>query len=130
MRRLDLNSDMGEGYGAWRMADDEAIMPFITSANIACGGHAGDPNVMTATVRLARRHKVAVGAHPSYPDVLGFGRRAMQMPPEEVTSWVLAQTGALWAVARAEGADLHHVKPHGALYNSASTDVALAEAIV
>jgi UPF0271 protein len=129
VRELDLNSDMGESYGSWPMGDDEAIMPFITSANIACGAHAGDPDVMRKTVRLAKRYGVAIGAHPGYPDLKGFGRRAVPMKPEEVANAVLFQLGALWGVARAEGVDLAHVKPHGALYNIAARDPELARAI-
>ncbi len=126
---MDLNCDMGEGYGPWRMGRDDEIMPFITSANVACGAHAGDPNVMSATVRLAREHGVAVGAHPGYPDLNGFGRRNMHLDPAEVERWVLYQIGALYAIARSEGVDLSHVKPHGALYNAATQQRPLADAI-
>jgi len=129
VRRIDLNADMGESFGLWRIGADEALMPYITSANVACGAHAGDPSVMWATVRLARWHGVAVGAHPGYADLQGFGRRSIQMTPDEVAGLVLYQLGALWAIARAEGVELRHVKPHGALYNSASSDRQLAEAI-
>lgn len=104
-------------------------MPYITSANVACGGHAGDPSVMSKTIQLAKAHRVAVGAHPGYPDLQGFGRRAISYTPREVMHIILAQVGALWALARAEGVELAHVKPHGALYNRASTDSALAEAV-
>lgn len=104
-------------------------MPLITSANVACGAHAGDPNVMAATVRLARQHGVAVGAHPGYPDLNGFGRRALPLDTDEVMRWTSYQLGALYAIARSEGADLSHVKPHGALYNTAAKDPALADAI-
>jgi UPF0271 protein len=127
---MDLNCDMGEGYGPWRMGRDEEIMPFITSANVACGAHAGDPNVMHATLRLAREHGVAVGAHPGYPDLIGFGRRNLPLDPAEVERWVLYQIGALYAIARSEGVDLSHVKPHGALYNAAAKQRPLADAIV
>lgn len=130
LRSIDLNCDMGESFGAWRMGQDETIMPWITSANIACGAHAGDPDVMARTVGLAKEHGVAVGAHPGYPDLQGFGRRRLSMRPDEVTNYVLAQIGALWAIARSEGVALHHVKPHGALYNSAASDAGLAWAIV
>jgi len=126
---IDLNCDMGESFGLWTLGADEALMPFITSANIACGGHAGDPDVMTATVRLAKRHGVAVGAHPGYPDLKFFGRRPMLYSGDEVISLLLYQLGALWAIARGEGVDLRHVKPHGALYNSACADPELAVAV-
>lgn len=121
---IDLNCDMGENIG-----NDELIMPYITSANIACGFHAGDSKTMQVTVRLAKRHEVNVGAHPSWPDLEGFGRREMTLPPEEVESLILYQVGALAAIARAEGTELHHVKPHGALYNQAAKDRALANVI-
>ncbi len=124
LRSIDLNCDMGEGSG-----NDEAIMPYITSANVACGMHAGDPSVMAATVRLACEHGVAIGAHPSYPDRPGFGRRAMQLSRDEVVNLVLYQLGTLSAITRAARAELHHVKPHGALYNSASGDRTLADAV-
>ena len=127
---IDLNSDVGESYGAWSMGQDDALMPLITSANIACGAHAGDPVVMARTVRLAAANGVAIGAHPGYPDRDGFGRRDLAMTPEELGSSLLAQLGALAAIARAEtGAELRHVKPHGALYNRAARDPALAETI-
>jgi 5-oxoprolinase (ATP-hydrolysing) subunit A len=126
---LDLNCDAGEAFGPWPMGDDEALIPLVTSANIACGAHAGDPLVMRRTVELAARHGVAVGAHPSYPDLQGFGRRAMALTPGEVEAWVLAQIGTLFGVARAAGAALQHVKPHGALYNAAADDSALAAAV-
>src|SRR4051794_10406015 len=120
---------MGESYGRWTLGDDEHLMPLITSANIACGGHAGDPMVMLRTVRLAKHYGVAVGAHPSYPDLQGFGRRDLSMHPDEVRALILYQLGALAGVAKAEGAHLVHVKPHGALYNRACADRALAEAV-
>ena len=126
---VDLNSDVGEGYGAWSIGADRELMPLITSANIACGFHAGDPDVMRATVDLARRHGVAVGAHPSYPDRQGFGRRRMDLTPAEIEDAVLYQIGAIYAFARAVGVPLAHVKPHGALYNYAARDPAAAEAI-
>lgn len=129
-KHIDLNCDMGESFGPWRMGDDEAVMPYITSANVACGGHAGDPYVMAATVDLARRHGVAVGAHPGYPDLQGFGRRPLPLSNEEVRESVLYQIGALWGVARGRGVELTHVKPHGALYNRAAVDYGLASAIV
>lgn len=127
---IDLNCDMGEGFGPWKMGDDAALMPLISSANIACGYHAGDPVVMRETVRLALRHGVAIGAHPGYPDLQGFGRRNQSLSPDEVYAMVLYQIGALHAIVAAEGGGLHHVKPHGALYNQAAKQRELAEAIV
>jgi UPF0271 protein len=127
---LDLNCDAGEGFGPWPMGEDEALLPLMTSVNIACGAHAGDPIVMRRTVELAVAHGVAIGAHPGYPDLQGFGRRAMALPPRDVEAWVLAQIGALAGIARGVGASLQHVKPHGALYNAAADDPALAAAIV
>jgi 5-oxoprolinase (ATP-hydrolysing) subunit A len=126
---MDLNCDMGESFGAYALGQDAAVMPFITSANIACGYHAGDPLVMTATVTLAARHGVAIGAHPGYPDLQGFGRRGMELTPEEVQAMILYQIGALSGFTRAAGVDLVHVKPHGALYNQAAKDPVLAGAI-
>ena len=127
--KIDLNCDMGESFGRYELGDDEAIMPYISSANIACGFHAGDPDVMQATVRLAKRYGVAVGAHPSWPDLQGFGRREMSFTPEETEALVLYQAGALAAFAKAEAVELHHVKPHGALYNQAAKDKVLANVI-
>lgn len=128
-RYVDLNCDAGEGFGPWPMGNDEALIPLMTSVNIACGAHAGDPIVMRRTVELAARHDVSVGAHPGYPDLQGFGRRVLALTPAEVEAWVLAQIGALAAIARAVGVSLQHVKAHGALYNTASDDPALAMAI-
>ncbi|HXQ36741.1 MAG TPA: 5-oxoprolinase subunit PxpA [Anaerolineales bacterium] len=122
--KIDLNCDMGENIG-----NDEAVMPYITSANIACGFHAGDSKTMSDTVRLAKKYGVAIGAHPSWKDVEGFGRREMTLPPDEVEALVLYQIGALAAIAKAESIELHHVKPHGALYNQAAHDRVLANAI-
>ena len=122
--KIDLNCDMGEKIG-----NDESIMPFITSANIACGYHAGDPVSMRETVQLAKRYGVAVGAHPSWKDMEGFGRREMSLPIDDVETIILEQIRILYAIARTEGMDLHHVKPHGALYNQAAKDRALADAI-
>jgi UPF0271 protein len=122
--KIDLNCDMGENIGS-----DEEIMPYITSANIACGFHAGDEVTMRETVRLAKRHGVAVGAHPGWRDRAGFGRREMSLPLEEVEALVREQVEALAAIALAEGVELRHVKPHGALYNQAAKDPALANAI-
>lgn len=121
---IDLNCDMGEGIGS-----DAAIMPYITSANIACGLHAGDQATMRATVRLTKRYGVAVGAHPGWRDRQGFGRNEMNLPSEEVEALVFEQVKALAAIAHEEGVELHHVKPHGALYNQAARDWELAEAI-
>ena len=129
MNRIDLNADLGESFGAWRMGDDAGVMPWITSANIACGFHAGDPTTMRATIALCARHDVAIGAHPSLPDLQGFGRREMKIPPDEAYVQTLYQLGALHALTRVAGTQLHHVKPHGALYNMAARDRALAHAI-
>ncbi|WP_276496332.1 LamB/YcsF family protein [Pontibacter litorisediminis] len=126
---VDLNCDMGEGFGAWHMGHDSELLNYVSSANIACGFHAGDPATMKKTVRLALAKRVAIGAHPGLPDLAGFGRREMAVSAEEVYDMVVYQVGALQAFARAEGVRLHHVKPHGALYNMAATNAALAEAI-
>lgn len=130
MKTIDLNCDMGESYGHWSMGDDAAIMPLVTSANIAAGFHGGDPATIRNTVRIAVAHGVAVGAHPSLPDLVGFGRRVMKITPQEAYDLVLYQAGAVEAFARAAGARLHHVKCHGAFYNMAANHDALAEAIV
>jgi UPF0271 protein len=127
--KIDLNCDMGESFGSYVIGNDQAVMPLITSANIACGLHAGDPVVMRATVQLAKQHGVAIGAHPGWPDLQGFGRREMRLSVQEAEAFVSYQIGALAAIAEAEGLRLWHVKPHGALYNQAATDRALAEAI-
>jgi 5-oxoprolinase (ATP-hydrolysing) subunit A len=124
-----LNCDMGEGYGMWRLADDAALMPHLSLANVACGFHAGDPVVMRDTARLAREHGVRVGAHPSYPDLQGFGRRPIEMDPAELTAAIVYQVGALKGVLEAEGMELSHIKPHGALYGRAARDAPVAEAI-
>jgi len=129
MTTIDLNCDMGESFGAWTMGQDAAVLAHVTSANIACGFHAGDPLTMQRTVAAAVRHGVAVGAHPSLPDLAGFGRREMRVTADDTYAMTLYQIGALAAVARAAGAELHHVKPHGALYNMAAKDRALADAI-
>ncbi|HQR52601.1 MAG TPA: 5-oxoprolinase subunit PxpA [Burkholderiales bacterium] len=129
MRTIDLNCDMGESYGAWTMGDDRALMPLVSSANIACGFHAGDPSTLRHTVALAVEHGVAIGAHVSLPDLQGFGRREMRISARECHDLVLYQAGALEAFARAAGARLHHVKAHGALYNMAAKDDVLADAI-
>ncbi len=126
---VDLNCDLGESFGTWTLGQDEALMPYLTSANIACGYHAGDPAVMKRTVRAALKHGVALGAHPGLPDLVGFGRRNLDISPEEAFDLTVYQLGALQAIARAEGGTLHHLKPHGALYNMAATNAALAEAL-
>lgn len=127
--RIDLNADVGEGFGAYSMGSDAELLPFVTSANIACGFHAGDPKVIDRTVALAVRARVVVGAHPGYWDLRGFGRRPIPAEPEEVETDVLYQVGALAAFARSHGVELAHVKPHGALYNQAAHDETLARAI-
>jgi len=128
--RIDLNSDLGEGYGPWVMGDDRAMLDIVTSANIACGGHASDPETMFRTLTWARERGITVGAHPSYPDKEGFGRRRLPFPPPEVERFVAAQTGALIAIAALAGTRVSYVKPHGALANVASEERAVAEAIV
>jgi 5-oxoprolinase (ATP-hydrolysing) subunit A len=126
---VPLNADIGEAYGMWRLGDDEAIMPHVALANVACGFHAGDPVVMRDTVALAERHGVRVGAHPSYPDLQGFGRREMEMEADELTAAIVYQVGALRAFLDAAGLELNHLKPHGALYGRAARDAAVAHAI-
>jgi UPF0271 protein len=126
---MDLNADIGESYGHWRLGDDDGMLRHVTSASVACGFHAGDFRVMEATVEACRRAGVAVGAHPGYPDLIGFGRRPMPFTPDEVESLVRYQIGALDAFCRAHGVELQHVKPHGALYNQAAEDGSLAGAI-
>jgi UPF0271 protein len=126
---MDLNSDVGESFGRYELGRDRELLPLVTSANIACGFHAGDPCVMDETVRMARIAGVTVGAHPGYPDLQGFGRRVLEMTPEEVEAMVLYQIGALAGFAKAHGVELVHVKPHGALYNQAAKDRPLADAI-
>lgn len=127
--KIDLNCDVGESFGRYTLGDDESLLSRVTSANIACGFHAGDPVVMARTVRLAVRLGVSVGAHPGYPDLQGFGRREMALLPEEVEAMVLYQVSALAGFARDAGVEVAHVKPHGALYNQAARDRTLAEAI-
>lgn len=126
---IDLNCDMGESFGNYRLGNDEEILNYVSAANIACGYHAGDPSVMRKTVRLALQKGVAIGAHPGLPDLAGFGRREMAIAPQEVYNLILYQLGALWAIAKAEGGTLKHVKPHGALYNMAANKPQLAQAI-
>jgi UPF0271 protein len=127
--RIDLNSDLGESFGRWTLGNDAELMKSITSANVACGFHAGDPGVMRETVRMARDSGVAIGAHPGLPDLAGFGRRNMAVTAAEVENLVVYQIGALAAIAAAEQMTLQHVKAHGALYNMAVKDRALADAI-
>jgi len=128
-KSIDINCDMGESYGAWKMGADAEVMPHISSANIAAGFHAGDPATIRKTVRLAVDHGVAIGAHPSLPDIMGFGRRAMKISPQELYDLVVYQAGAVEGFARAAGAKLHHVKCHGALYNMAANDEPLSDAM-
>ena len=127
--RVDLNCDMGESFGRWELGADAEVMPHISSANIACGAHAGDPAVMRRTMRLASAHRVACGAHPGLADLAGFGRREIPITVDEAIDLVLWQLGALAAIARSEGVTLRHVKPHGALYNMAAREAALGKAI-
>lgn len=127
--RVDINCDLGESYGAFKVGNDAEIMPHITSANVACGFHAGDPLTMAQTVALAKKHGVAVGAHPGYPDLMGFGRREMQLTSEEAKSYIIYQIGALQGFAKVFGANLQHVKPHGAMYNMALKGRELSRAI-
>lgn len=129
MAQVDLNCDMGESFGAYQMGTDLQIMPLVSSANIACGFHAGDPGVMHKTLAAAVAQGVAIGAHPGLPDLVGFGRRTMQITPQEAYDIVVYQVGALAGFAKAAGVNLHHVKPHGALYNMAAKERALADAI-
>jgi UPF0271 protein len=126
---VDLNSDVGESFGVWTLGDDAHVLDHVTSANVACGFHAGDPQVMLATVRAAHHRSVAVGAHPGFPDLVGFGRRAMTCTPDEVYAFCLYQIGALAALCRSEGVPLCHVKAHGALYNQSARDLNLARAL-
>ena len=130
IRSIDLNSDLGEGYGRWAMGDDATIMGLVTSANIACGGHAGDPETMFATLRLAADRGVIVGAHPGYSDREGFGRRVIPMEPAELGRMVAAQIGSLQALATMTGTKVQYVKPHGALGNLAADRRDVADAIV
>ena len=127
--RIDINSDMGESFGAYTIGHDDGLMNAITSANVAAGFHAGDPSVLRATVRLAKARGVAVGAHPGFPDLVGFGRRELNVTPAEAEDMVLYQVAAVAGVAASEGVKLQHVKPHGALFNMAVKNVELAEAI-
>ncbi len=126
---LGINCDMGESFGLYRMGDDAAIMSYITIANVACGFHASDPTVMARTVRLAKKHRVKVGAHPSLPDLQGFGRREMKMQPDELTDCIVYQVGALTGFLEREGMPLNHIKPHGALYGMAARSEEVARAV-
>lgn len=121
---------MGESFGRYKLGSDEEIMQYITSANIACGFHAGDPNIMRKTIKLASKNNVQVGSHPGLPDLLGFGRRWMEIEPEEVVNYMIYQMGALDGFAKTEGVKVYHVKPHGALYNKAAVNEAIAEAMI
>jgi UPF0271 protein len=127
--RIDLNADVGESLGPWPMGEDAALVRLVTSVNVACGFHAGDPLTIRRTVRLALDAGAAIGAHPGYPDLVGFGRRAMDLGPEELEAAVLYQVGAVAGIVRAEGGRLAHVKPHGALYHHAAADPAAAAAV-
>ncbi len=127
--RIDLNSDVGESFGTYKLGLDEEVIPHISSANIACGFHGGDPEVMRKTVELAKRFGVEAGAHPGFPDLLGFGRRNMDATLEEIQDYVVYQFGALEAFARSQGVKLQHVKPHGALYNMAAANPKIWDAI-
>lgn len=127
---IDLNADLGEGWGAWSMGDDEAMLDIVTTANIACGGHAGDPSTMRRAVGAAHARGVAITAHVAFPDLLGFGRRRMDIAPAELTDQVIAQTGSLLAIAGAVGARVVGIKPHGALYNTLAHDAAQADAVI
>lgn len=129
MNEINLNADLGESFGAWPMGNDKAMLGIVASANVACGFHAGDPTVMTETVRLARENGVSIGAHPSYPDLQGFGRRQMRLSAAEVEAIVAYQAGALSGIAASQGMKVTHVKPHGALSNMASVEPDLAAAI-
>lgn len=129
MMRMDLNCDMGESYGIYNLGYDEEAMPYVTSINVACGFHASDPTNMLKTIRLAKKYGVAIGAHPAYPDLVGFGRRVIAMSSSEIKADVIYQIGALAALCKSEGLRLQHVKVHGALYNQAEKDSKVATAI-
>ena len=129
MKKVDLNCDLGESFGNYTCGMDASVIPHISSANVACGFHAGDPLVMQNTVTLAAKHGTAVGAHPGFPDLVGFGRRNMAVSPAELKAMMIYQIGALKAFCRSQGVTLQHVKPHGAMYNMAAKDRKLADAI-
>jgi UPF0271 protein len=126
---IDLNADVGESFGPWPMGADETLVPLVSSVNIACGAHAGDATTILRTAALAVRHGVAIGAHPGYPDLAGFGRRDLDLTPDELRATIVVQVGAVIAGARVAGAPVRHVKPHGAMYNRAARDLAMAETI-
>ncbi len=130
MRTIDLNSDLGESFGAWSMGDDAAILEVVSSANVACGFHAGDPAGILRTLEAAAARGVAVGAHVAYPDLVGFGRRNMDVPAEQLTADVIYQIGALQGLARSAGTQVSYVKPHGALYNTIAGDAKQAAAVI
>jgi 5-oxoprolinase (ATP-hydrolysing) subunit A len=130
MTAILLNADMGESFGPWVMGRDHEVMPHVDLANVACGFHASDPDVMRRTVRLARQHAVRVGAHPAYPDLVGFGRRSLACSAEEIENLVLYQLGALAGLCRAEGLEVSYVKPHGALYNDMARDTEILAAVM
>jgi UPF0271 protein len=127
--RIDLNADVGESLGPWRLGDDERLIPLVSSVSVACGAHAGDPLTIERTIRLALASGASVGAHPGYPDLIGFGRRDLDMDRDELEASIVYQVGAVAGIARSLGTELRHVKPHGALYNRAARDPAVAEAI-
>lgn len=127
--RIDLNADLGEGFGVWALGDDDALLRIVSSANVACGFHAGDPSIITRVCRTAAQGGVAVGAQVSYRDLIGFGRRALPMDPGDLVADITYQIGAVWALAQAAGSALRYVKPHGALYNTAAADEAVAGAV-
>ncbi|UUM32594.1 5-oxoprolinase subunit PxpA [Vibrio japonicus] len=127
---ISLNCDMGESYGHWKMGNDEKVMPFVDQSSIACGFHASDPVIMSRTIRLALKYDVQIGAHPSYPDMQGFGRRSIPMTIEEITSMVIYQVGALKALCESVNAEISYIKPHGALYNDMLKDIQIFEAVV
>jgi UPF0271 protein len=128
-KKIDMNSDVGESFGNYKLGLDEAVIPMISSANIACGFHAGDPAVMKRTIAIAKENGVALGAHPGFPDLIGFGRRSMDVSLEEIQDYVIYQIGALQAFAASQGMKLQHVKPHGALYNMAVGNIEIWDAV-
>ena len=128
-RTIDLNADVGESFGPWAMGADAELIPLVTSVNVACGAHAGDPSTILRTCELAVRHRVGIGAHPGYPDLAGFGRRDLDLTPDELRSTLVVQVGAVVAGARVAGVEIRHVKPHGAMYNRAARDPATAATI-
>ncbi|WP_284193102.1 5-oxoprolinase subunit PxpA [Vibrio zhanjiangensis] len=128
-RTITLNCDMGESFGRWKMGNDEAVMPWVDMANLACGFHASDPDIMLHTIKLAIQHDTQIGAHPSYPDLQGFGRRKIDMDKESITNMVIYQVGALKALAESQNTQISYVKPHGALYNDMLRDLTIFDAI-